>query len=486
MEPTEEQDAVVEAVRGGGSLKVKAYAGAGKTSTLKLAAQARGRDRGLYMAFNRAIADEAARKFPSNTRCRTAHSVARAATRPEISRKLENPVEPAHHLAVRYGLGPLRLPTTIGKDLELSASKVARMVSDGVARFCRSAQPEPLDWHIPVESIIKEEEAEHLRASLLPYVKRLWQEYIDPATASAITHDTYLKLWQLSRPRIGADFILFDEAQDADGLMLSVLRAQQCQVVYVGDPYQQIYEWRGAVNAMDHIKAPERSLTESFRFGPAIAQLANRMLRLMDEEVPVRGQDHLDSRIQHESVPGQDRFDAILCRKNATVLTHLAEGIGRGERVAVRAKIDELRAFADGAERLMRGERIAYPATLALFETWEEVQEYAESFSGRDLQPLVKLIDSEGVDYLRLILTRVTPEAEADYVISTVHGAKGLEWDAVRLAGDFKFKTDDEGDLTMTPEEKRLLYVAMTRAKRVLDISEIRRDLYTVFRDAGV
>jgi hypothetical protein len=43
----------------------------------------------------------------------------------------------------------------------------------------------------------------------------------------------------------------------------------------------------------------------------------------------------------------------------------------------------------------------------------DEVQEYAESFAGRDLKPLVTLIDSEGVDYLRLILTRVAPEDEA-------------------------------------------------------------------------
>ncbi|SDD58084.1 UvrD/REP helicase N-terminal domain-containing protein [Cupriavidus sp. YR651] len=486
MTPTDEQEAVVHAVKAGGPVKVKAYAGAGKTSTLKLAAQARGCDRGLYMAFNRDIADDAARKFPTNTKCRTAHSVARAATRAEITRKLDNPLEPAHHLAVRYSLGPLRLPTSIGKDLELSASKVARMVADGVARFCRSAQPEPLAWHIPVEPIIKEEEAEHLRTALLPHVKRLWQEYIDPAGAGAINHDVYLKLWQLSRPSIRADFILFDEAQDADGLMLSVLRAQQCQVVYVGDPYQQIYEWRGAVNAMDFIKAPECALTESFRFGPAIAQLASRMLRLMDEEIPVRGQGQLESRIQYDSLPGQDRFDAILCRKNATVLTHLAQGIGRGDRVAVRAKLDELRAFADGAERLMRGERISYPASLALFETWEEVQDYADSLAGRDLQPLVKLIDSEGVDYLRLILTRVSPEKEADYVISTTHRVKGLEFDSVYLAGDFKFKTGEEGEVTMTPEEKRLLYVAMTRAKRVLNVSEIRRDLGAMFRDAGV
>lgn len=486
MVPTDEQIAVVDAVSAGGAVKVKAYAGAGKTSTLRLAAEARGRARGLYLAFNKDIANEAAQKFPQSTRCRTVHSLAYSATPPEITRKLKNPVEPPHQLAIRYGLAKLRLPTTIGKDLELSASKVARMVMDGAARFCRSAQAEPLAWHIPVDSIVKEDEAEHLRDSLLPYVKRLWNEYLDPASPSAIVHDVYVKRWERSRPSIGADFILFDEAQDADGLMLSVLRAQQSQVIYVGDPYQQIYEWRGAVNAMEHIRAPECALTESFRFGPAIAQLASRVLALMDEETPVRGQDHVESRILHDSTPGHDRFDAILCRKNATVLTHLAQGIGRGARVAVRANVDELRAFADGAEQLMRGQRLGYPATLALFETWEEVQEYAESFAGRDLKPLVTLIDNEGVDYLRLIHTRVFPEDEADYIVSTVHRAKGLEWERVQLAGDFKFKTGDDGKLTMAPEEMRLLYVAMTRAKRLLDVSEIRRDLYTMFREAGV
>ncbi|WP_243736988.1 3'-5' exonuclease [Cupriavidus sp. L7L] len=115
-----------------------------------------------------------------------------------------------------------------------------------------------------------------------------------------------------------------------------------------------------------------------------------------------------------------------------------------------------------------------------------KVQEYAQSFAGRDLKPLVTLIDNEGVDYLRLILTRVSPEDEADYIVSTVHRAKGLEWERVQLAGDLKFKTGDDGELTMAPEEMRLLYVAMTRAKHLLDVSEIRRDLYTMFREAGV
>lgn len=71
-------------------------------------------------------------------------------------------------------------------------------------------------------------------------------------------------------------------------------------------------------------------------------------------------------------------------------------------------------------------------------------------------------------------------------MVSTIHQVKGLEYDSVRIAGDFRFKTDDDGKYTMDTEEKRLLYVALTRAKRNLDITAIQVDMHRMFRDAGV
>ncbi|WP_198399432.1 hypothetical protein [Caballeronia calidae] len=50
---------------------------------------------------------------------------------------------------------------------------------------------------------------------------------------SAISPDVLLKLWALSEPGIEADFILFAEAQDSDGVMLSVLGQQRhAQIIY--------------------------------------------------------------------------------------------------------------------------------------------------------------------------------------------------------------------------------------------------------------
>ena len=72
-----------------------------------------------------------------------------------------------------------------------------------------------------------------------------------------MTHDGYLKLWQLSVPNLvreyGVDCILLDEGQDLSGAMLDVFLHQQCARIIVGDPHQQIYQFRGAINAMDSV-----------------------------------------------------------------------------------------------------------------------------------------------------------------------------------------------------------------------------------------
>jgi ABC-type branched-subunit amino acid transport system ATPase component len=78
FKPTAEQHVVVDAVLGGGNLKIKAYAGAGKTSTLQLIADRLDAKPGSYLAFNREIAEHARRGFPSNVSARTWHSVVRS------------------------------------------------------------------------------------------------------------------------------------------------------------------------------------------------------------------------------------------------------------------------------------------------------------------------------------------------------------------------------------------------------------------------
>ena len=67
-----------------------------------------------------------------------------------------------------------------------------------------------------------------------------------------------------------------------------------------------------------------------------------------------------------------------------------------------------------------------------------------------------------------------TPTLDEDYLIlSTIHSAKGQEWDSVYLlnVADGNFPSEfSAGRPELIEEERRLLYVAMTRAKTELDL----------------
>ena len=62
---------------------------------------------------------------------------------------------------------------------------------------------------------------------------------------------------------------------------------------------------------------------------------------------------------------------------------------------------------------------------------------------------------------------------DEDYLIlSTIHSAKGLEWDSVYVihASDGNIPSDINGRPEEIEEERRLFYVAMTRAKNHLNV----------------
>ena len=76
MNPTVQQTDVK--MYKGDTLVVKSGAGTGKTSTLVEYAKENPNSSMLFLAFNKAIRDDAASKFPSNVQCRTTHSIAYA------------------------------------------------------------------------------------------------------------------------------------------------------------------------------------------------------------------------------------------------------------------------------------------------------------------------------------------------------------------------------------------------------------------------
>lgn len=473
--PTDEQQHALDLFGAGESMVIEAGAGTGKTATLELLGRSTS-ERGQYLAFNKAIVVEAGTRMPDNVACSTAHSLAFRAVGRKFSHRLRSPRMRSTELAERLKITPFTVEIPDVGTKELAAGYLAGLVMRAISVFCNSADDAPGREHVPyVDGIDMPAEGgkrtyennRDVARHIAPALAAAWADLTNPEGQLPYRHDAYLKAWERSGPRIGAEFILFDEAQDASPVMDAIVAAQtNAQTVLVGDSQQAIYGWRGAVNAIARMRErlPTSMLTQSFRFGAPIADAANMILALLDADLRLRGTSAITS-----SVERVDRPDAILCRTNAAsvgaVLAHRMLGrrphlIGGGSEVA---------AFARAAGELQIGRRTIHPE-LACFDNWTEVQRYvADDPQGSELLMLVKLVDEYGVPVIMDALERMPGENAADLVISTAHKAKGREWRRVQIAGDFNAERAAEAD-----EELRLAYVAITRAREVLDPGPLR------------
>jgi len=196
------------------------------------------------------------------------------------------------------------------------SSAISRIIIAAINTFCWSNDIEVKSHHFPLALIQKKGMDVHFLVTL---TQRLWQSIIS-GTFPIITHDCYLKMLSMNdsvsinKNAFGQyDIIMFDEAQDANSSICQMILRQttQCGVIVLGDPYQKIYGFRGARNeCFDDAKFPPTRtfrLTQSFRFGAGIAQVANCLLRSIGEKVPLQGvaqssHDNLDWK--HGELPG--------------------------------------------------------------------------------------------------------------------------------------------------------------------------------------
>ena len=77
--------------------------------------------------------------------------------------------------------------------------------------------------------------------------------------------------------------MIVHNCQDSNDVMLDIIERQDCIKGFVGDACQQIYGFRDAVNAFEKIDHKSFNLSNSFRFGEDIANLANKVLSWRDK-----------------------------------------------------------------------------------------------------------------------------------------------------------------------------------------------------------
>lgn len=467
MRLTDEQKAVITAFAASDDQAVTAGAGTGKTSTLRACAASQRELTGLYVTYSRALANEARRAFRGlPVKVATAHSLAWKQTPGSFrQRATATGRVPYRKIASHLGL-PGRSVMAGGR--KLTASALAWMTRQTVGRWNLSMDSQVGPQHL--EARYRNTEVE----PLLLEAATVWaRDLADPHGVLPYTHDDYLAAWARTRPQLDADYVMLDEAQDADPAIASVFACQQIPRIAVGDTCQAIYSWRGAVNAMSMMNgAVELPLSESFRFGPAVADVANRYLSALGSSLTLSGVGPQSLVLRSSRLDG---VDAILTRSNVGAVEVAIESMNAGRSVHMVGGASDVSSLVEAGWRMAQGMHARHRA-FAGFDAWQNVVDYALTDPDPgDLGIVVRLDRKFGLPRVVEALSHLVDATSADVVVSTAHKAKGRQWDRVAVAHDFPpVHLNADGRVCEADREEAMLaYVTATRAR-------------TELRDAGL
>lgn len=505
-----EQQAIVDAYLAGRDVCVQAGAGCGKSTVLALIAQAQlhhlpGR-RARYITFNKRNATEVSETFAhyglTNAEASTAHSLAYRACASDPGLKhlvdhMRRDFPPIKREMQMFDIADVSrcLEATVDYDFETkkyrkvelpngalpfnAQRRYLTLARDTVARFCQSADTELSERHVPYLGEIDPKLRQLVRDALAKTAQQMWHELLNPAGPLKTSHAHYLKAWVLTDPQIGSngDVLLYDEAQDANPALSKVVLAQRgrVQLVLVGDEFQALYGFTGAVDAMSGFAAQDGVVTlplsESRRFGQRIADTANKVLDVLDPDrtntMRLRGVGTVDGRVITDYGPADaTTADAVVCATNKQVIENIIEQTDVGRVVYSTLDVSYLVSLADDIELVESGH--AQDAKEPAMRRFRDLDVWAQWLKnpGADdalLHGNVQIVLRHGGDKLRGLANLLAPDpAHADVTVSTIHKAKGGTWNRVLVdMGGERIKADDTNKL-------RMLYVAVTRARELV------------------
>jgi superfamily I DNA/RNA helicase len=309
----------------------------------------------------------------------------------------------------------------------------------------------------------------------------------------------------LQRWRTRAAVLFVDEAQDLDKAQLDLallLAGDRRDIFLVGDDDQTIYAWRladvrrvlGLAARLPGLRRVD--LETNHRCAPEVVRRAARLVEHNRERfakrilpsprtagevrlLPDSGDDVARARLLLTTwgAEAPDERHAVLARTNRELLPYAAVALELGLQFDVS---DDGLLLAD--ERITTVLATADPRGPLLPSLREAARLVGvDPLTGASL--LAWAADFDGLDDLRRALAeRVATHArlrraDAKLTLATAHGTKGLEWDHVACIGHDEgafpsgralLEADDP--VRVLEEERRLAYVAWTRASRTLTI----------------
>lgn len=537
--PTPEQEMILDGFRKGQDMVIAAGAGTGKTSTITLLAEELHRSdptaKAIYITFNAAMAAEIkGRFFYGNVDAMTVHGLANRgcradATLSKLMPKLgddDDKLKYGWQIAKHFRFPSVKLtadmsrpahPTSNPMLFQVTGRTACEEALEALRRWCSSDADEVGREHVAAPEGMDKRVRGAWRDEIVKIARKVWStDIMSPTGVVKFNHDYYMKAWMLTNPDIVSTFkldgrkvvLFFDEAQDARPCMTNLVMAQRgrIQVVMCGDSSQSIYRFLGCRDAIRGFKTFDKvhayNLSKTFRFGPAVAKVANQVLnriagsdvRIVPEMnkpsvvVGIEGGDGCVPVDENGKLP-----TAAICRDNAGMVDMAVELTIKGynvycefdrkrvlglaydihelacKRPVKRGPLKDFHSY-DELERKMFNRKDDASEFIASSSADEEVADVEEN-----LKSIIRaIITNTPSRTINAINSMVADPAQADITLSTIHKAKGKQWGSVyvywnpdrMIAASLK-GTDSFND------ELMLFYVAVTRAEEALIIPKM-------------
>ena len=282
------------------------------------------------------------------------------------------------------------------------------------------------------------------------------------------------------------NYVICDEIQDFSPLqreLVTCISTESTRIVGVGDPHQAIYGFRGASAAgfddfIQRFECKTYPLSVSFRSDQLIIRTAQGLV----PHIQARPEAELGDVNLHYGEWGANHIktgDAILCRNNKPLVSIFYSLISQG----VPAKI---LGTDIGKVLISRVKKFPKGLSLAKFilhcDAWGQDQ-YNKAMKAGYENKAATVLDQAHIFHIiatnlegdqaiqeRVIaqLTSMFSDDIAPVTLSSIHKAKGNEWDRVWLLDPHLIPSKYAIKSGNTEQEYNLLYVAYTRAKHEL------------------
>ena len=274
-----------------------------------------------------------------------------------------------------------------------------------------------------------------------PLLNSLWESTIK---GKLITFDTLRKLslnekWFKGYIDKTYDMIMVDETQDFDIMMLNMLLTDTTiPKIFVGDPMQSIYKWRGCINGFN--KLPKTALTiefySTFRIGdPACEVIRNKFKECW-----------MISKASSASATTLTQDIGLLKDKNYTYLFRTWRALLTTATFMPKVWIYKYEQTVDKMRRLHK--ILSFSGSIDDDEFEDDLPAFLRSIKSDELESIISNIEAN-----------LTTKEEASCKMYTIHSYKGLEDDNIRIANDIE---DEAG------EDENLYYVALTRGMKLI------------------